>query len=336
MFYGREMMKSMTLRTLLILSLAAPAFAAAPSQDEGQLNQGQGAAVIAPCDDKEKGTLEDLADRLQALTEPMEQKVEDCDGEVAKAKEVLVGLETSLGKEIQAIGKTHQEILLLKEALGSRGCEITLGGCKFRREVVADGLEKRIQQYQQSAVVVKDLRTTVALQKQAVQAAIAKLERWQAKEKELLQSVELLQKSHEELISVEAPVADGDTLTQAARLGDEVETMLGLKEVQDKSNVSKGNAASKEVVGQDPAETVVADQEDKLQAVSGKEGDSTKQDVTQEETSTLALPVKAVSNAKVIATEVDAEIEVDVEVETEVEVDAEFNLGILDEIFEKP
>jgi hypothetical protein len=58
--------------------------------------------------------------------------------------------------------------------------------------------------------------------------------------------------------------------------------------------------------------------------------------VTQEETSTLALPVKAVSNAKVIATEVDAEIEVDVEVETEVEVDAEFNLGILDEIFEKP
>ena len=324
-------MKSMTLRTLLILSLAAPAFAAAPSQDEGQLNQGQGAAVIAPCDDKEKGTLEDLADRLQALTKPMEQKVEDCDGEVAKAKEVLVGLETSLGKEIQAIGKTHQEILLLKEALGSRGCEITLGGCKFRREVVADGLEKRIQQYQQSAVVVKDLRTSVALQKQAVQAAIAKLERWQAKEKELLQSVELLQKSHEELISVEAPVADGDTLTQAARLGDEVETMLGLKEVQDKSNVSKGNAASKEVVGQDPAEPVDADQEDKLQAVSGEEGDSAK----QEETSTLALPVKAVSNAKVIATEVDAEIEVDVEVETEVEVDAEFDLGILDDIFEK-
>lgn len=295
-------MKSFSFRTLLILSLAAPAFASEPNQDEGVQAQVQSVIEIAPCHDKQKGTIEDLAARLQALTEPMEQKVDDCDGEVTKAKEILASLEKSLTKETHAIRKTHSEILLLKEALGNRGCELTIGGCKFRREVVAEGLEKRLQQYEQIAVLVKELRTSVVAQKSAVQAAIAKLERWQAKEKELLQSVELLQKSHEELFGAEAPTQNGDAIKQAARVEAEVESMLGLKPASPEPKVAERSESSQAPVAK-PA----------------------KQDI----------PVKTVSNATVIDVEADAEIEVDIEVETDVEVDAEFDIEILDEIFEK-
>jgi hypothetical protein len=295
-------MKSFSFRTLLILSLATPAFASEPNQEEGVQAQVQSVIETAPCHDKQKGTIEDLAARLQALTEPMEQKVDDCDGEVAKAKEILASLEKSLTKETLAIRKTNSEILLLKEALGNRGCELTIGGCKFRREVLAEGLEKRLQQYEQIAVLVKELRTSVVAQKGAVQAAIAKLERWQTKEKELLQSVELLQKSHEELFGAEAPAQNGDAIKQAARVEAEVESMLGLKAASPEPNVAERSESPK-----------------------APEAEPAKQDIT----------VKTVSSATVIDVEADAEIEVDIEVETEVEVDAEFDIEVLDEIFEK-
>lgn len=302
-------MKSITFRTLLILGLAAPAFAGSPIPDEGKASI---AKPAVPCASKDRGNLEDLAERLKALTEPMEQKVEDCDGEVAKAKESLASLEIGLANETTLARKTHKEILLLKGALETRGCEIDLGGCKFRRELVAEGLEKRLNQFHQSVASVKELRNSVAAAKEAVQAAIAKLERWQAKEKELLQSVELLQQDHDELFGKE----NSEKLEKAARVEAEVESMLGIKDARDANELTEESNA-------DESEVTVAETGESEEGRENAEATEVKAE--------KKTPVTPVSQT----IKVDAEIEVDIEVDTEVEADGEIDLEVLDEVFEK-
>jgi len=312
-------MKSITFRTLLILGLAAPAFAGSPIPDEGKASI---AKPAVPCASKDRGNLEDLAERLKALTEPMEQKVDDCDGEVAKAKELLASLEISLANETTLARKTHKEIVLLKGALETRGCEIDLGGCKFRREVVAEGLEKRLNQYHKSVASVKELRNSVAAAKEAVQAAIAKLERWQAKEKELLQSVELLQQDHDELFGEE----NAEKLEKAAQVEAEVESMLGIKDSRDASEPIEEIVAD-EV---DADETSVDESEVTVAETSESAEDSENADATDVKAE-KKVPATPVSQS----IEVDAEIDVDIEVDTEVEADGEIDLEVLDEVFEK-
>lgn len=312
-------MKSLTLRTLLILSLASPAFAGNSAPIDEQAKQVEAASEVTPADASPIGTLEELSDRLLELTKPMEKKVDDCDGEVAAAQKKLAELQDAFKKEANTLRKTFAEILLLKESLGSSGCDIIVGGTRFRRELVADGLEKRLGQYQQTAESVKQLRTSVAAQKEVVANAIAKLERWQAKEKELLQSVEALQVAHADLLGTDEQEFDIEKLDKAKRVETEVKAML--KPTAQKPSKQEATEAAVEV---DISEVVT---ENETTDVSSK---------TTEAIDVEVVPTASGSVEKQSDDNKTAEVTVDIEVEANLETDTEFNLEILDEIFERP
>jgi len=312
-------MKSLTIRTLLILSLATPAFAGGPSQTDEPSKQANITSEVTPTVTSPMGTLEQLSDRLLELTEPMEKKVDDCDSEVAAAKKTLTELQATFKNETNTIRKTYAEILLLKEALSASGCEINLGGTKFRRELVADGLEKRLQQYQQTAEIVRQLRTNLAAQKEVVADAIAKLERWQTKEKELLQSVEMLEAAHADLLGTDGQQIETEKLEQAKRVETEVKVML--------------KPTAPKTVKQESAEAVVKVDLSEV-ATEGKTTETSSK--TRETIDAEAVPTQTESvttNAKVNK---GAEVTVDLEVEADLETDTEFDLDVVNEIFERP
>lgn len=312
-------MKSLTIRTLLILSLATPTFAAGTFQTDEPSKHADVTPEATTAATAPNGTLEQLSDRLLELTKPMEKKVDDCDSEVKVAKETLAELQASFKTETNTIRKTYAEILLLKEALSASGCEINLGGTTFRRELVADGLEKRLQQYQQTAQIVKQLRSNLAAQKEVVANAIAKLERWQTKEKELLQSVEVLQAVHDELLGTDGQEIETEQLEQAKRVETEVRAMF--KPTAPKS------------VKQESAEAVVEVDISEV-ATEGKTTETSPR--TTETIDAEAVPTLLESDATNSEVNKDNEVTVDLEVEADLEIDTEFDLEILDEIFERP
>lgn len=310
-------MKSLTIRTLLILSLTAPAFAGNPSTIDEPTKQVDTTPEVTPATTSPIGTLEQLSERLLELTEPMEQKVDDCDGEVKAAKTKLAELQASLKTETNTVRKLFAEILVLKESLSGSGCEINIGGTNFRRELVADGMEKRMQKYQQTAEAMKQLRSDLDAQKKVVANAVAKLERWQAKEKELLQSVEALQNAHADLLGADGQEVETEKLEQAQRVETEVKAML-------KPTVQKIVVQESAVVEADIPETAT---ESKNADVSVK---------TTESIDVEVLPTQPESNEKNLEDNKASEVTVDLEVEANLETDTEFNLEILDEIFERP
>jgi hypothetical protein len=249
----------------------------------------------------------------------MEQKVDDCDGEVANAKKLLVDLESRLAKTTQNVRQTHKELLVLKDALTLRGCEISIGGQLFSREVVTVGLEKRMTIFQSNITRLTQLRDEVANQKTHVQLAIAKLERWQAKEKELLQHFDFLQQTHEKLLNDE----NAEQLKQAFRFEAEVEEML--------SPTDTATSAAKNVtdnVQQDDTEST----SDTLAVESNTETTTTTND--SDVRLTDKLPAKKSSSQSSTNTKPTAETEIEIDVDSESPIDADIDLEKVGTIIE--
>jgi len=319
-------MMCFALRNLLVVSLSTYAFASEPitSTEESGIPEVTFAPTEIPNKSSNTGTVEELAKRLADLTLPIEQKLKDCNGEVAKANELLVDLESQLVKTIQTIRQTHKELIILKDALGNQGCEISIGGHPFRRELITEGLEKRLAHYQSRITELKQLRSGVATQKIILQEAISKLERWQAKEKELLQKVVLLQTNHEDLLRER----NAEELTQITSLQAELKEMLdNVDSVSQDVKVPTTEVKEETDSATPPSQNAVGVARE-TKTFSEEADDSIKKEAS-------AKNAKSVTKVdRKLATEVEVEVEIDVD--SIPEVDAVINPDEVEPIVEKP
>jgi hypothetical protein len=90
-------------------------------------------------------------------------------------------------------------------------------------------MEQRIETYIANSEALKSLRDSIATQKVALEASIAKQAKWQAKEKELLNKVELLENAHDELVNGKPTGVSGSVVANISLFQLEVTKMLGIK-----------------------------------------------------------------------------------------------------------
>jgi septal ring factor EnvC (AmiA/AmiB activator) len=165
------------------------------------------AAVEAVAEDR-SGSLDQLSADLDALVAPMEAKVDDCDGQVQQATQRLMELKVQHQETGEQLNKQIRQIKILGQALQMKGCQVVIGVRSFDRETIAGALSNRLESYQAMAGQFRDLGQEVANQEKVLTEAIAKLERWKAKEKELLEKVQLLDSGHESLLSGQEEVIE--------------------------------------------------------------------------------------------------------------------------------
>ncbi|MFM8323694.1 MAG: hypothetical protein ACKN9U_02395, partial [Pirellulaceae bacterium] len=108
----------------------------------------------------------------------------------------------------EELSKLIRQIKILGQALKMKGCQVVIGVRSFDRETIAGALGNRLESYQSMASQFLELGQEVANQEKVLAEATAKLERWQAKEKELLEKVQLLDSGHEALLSGQEEVIE--------------------------------------------------------------------------------------------------------------------------------
>jgi len=292
-------MKKFVLHSMFVLGLAVPVWAdSSTTSGEPSTQDSTATQPLSEASDSDQaGTIEELSNRLAALVEPMEQKLDDCDGEVAQAKLALKELETKIADTRLVVSKTHRELLVLKEAFGTKGCQIDIGGRRFRRELVGQVLETRIASYQQDSVALKELQVQLVDQKLRVQEAIAKQQRWKRKEEELLAKVALIEQTHESLSTDEPSEISPEQLKEVAEFETEVENMLKVPATPE-NDESPVNAGGKD--------TLIATDDQPSAAA------------TQQEPS---KPSAAPASNKSTKVKVDMEVAVTPQVEVDAEID---------------
>ena len=228
-------MRKFVITTSLLVGLTTPVFASDKNPAANKPSDASAeVAMVAVISAETSGesTLSDVAslsESLEALVKPMGKKVEDCNGEVAAARHELTRLESALKTEEASLHKSFAEIKILKVALEGSGCKVLVGCRSFDRETVAQVMEQRIETYFANSEALKSLRESIATQKVALEASIAKQAKWQAKEKELLNKVELLENAHDELVNGKPTGVSSSVVANISLFQLEVTKMLGIK-----------------------------------------------------------------------------------------------------------
>ena len=169
---------------------------------------GDTTAIVEAVAADRTGSLDQLSADLEALVAPMEAKVDDCDGQVQQATLRLMELQVKHQETGEELSKLIRQIKILGQALKMKGCQVVIGVRSFDRETIAGALGNRLESYQSMASQFRELGQEVANQEKVLAEATAKLERWQAKEKELLEKVQLLDSGHEALLSGQEEVIE--------------------------------------------------------------------------------------------------------------------------------
>jgi hypothetical protein len=170
--------------------------------------------------------LNDVTAGLKSLVEPMEKKLDDCDEQVSEAEDALKESKSQIDRVLAVRDKLWQNIDRLRNSLLKQASKIEIEGEFFCREAVAQALGNLLEKYESNDEILTQLQGQFDAQKSLLQEAIAKQQRWRAKETELLEKISRLQDARNESINDDVTHASKRMVQEAMELQTDVIGML--------------------------------------------------------------------------------------------------------------
>ncbi|MCC6509943.1 MAG: hypothetical protein IT423_12625 [Pirellulaceae bacterium] len=189
--------------------------------------------------------VEQLLAQLEALVEPVCDRVSQCNGELLDAQSVVESINNKLSCVTGDQAKTLRSLTMLKEVLGQPGCTVKIGDRVYDREAIGTAIQVKLSAYRSQDSTIKSLSAELMAARQNLDKVAAKVARWVTKEKELLAQIESIEASQAKAVTDVAKVSEKVTTLTVS-----VKRMLSPAEANAATTVRPLSAAEAKLVAE--------------------------------------------------------------------------------------